>query len=85
MKKPSWILAFAIHALADLGLAHERGEAVLQHPGADPRQHVFAALLLEHHVVDTPEVEELRQQQPGRAAADDADLCLHARFSRSPG
>ena len=43
-------LALAVHALAALGLAHQLGEAVLEHAGADAAEHVFAALPLEHDV-----------------------------------
>ncbi len=43
-------LAFAVHPLAALRLAHQLGEAVLQHAGADSRQHVFAAVLFQHDV-----------------------------------
>ena len=71
-------LAFAVHALAALRLAHQRGEAVLQHAGADAAEHVLAALPLQHDGVDALQVQQLRQQQPRRAAADDANLGLHA-------
>src|SRR5262249_26273885 len=70
-------LALAVHPLAALRLAHQLGEAVLQHAGADAREHVVAAVFLEHDVVDALEVQELGQQQPRRPAADDADLNLH--------
>jgi hypothetical protein len=58
-------LALAVHALAALRLAHQLGEAVLEHAGADAAEHVLAALPLEHDGVDALEVQELRQHQPG--------------------
>ncbi len=74
-------LALAVHALAALRLAHQVGEAVLQHAGANAAQHIFAALPLQEHRVDALEMQQLRQQQAGRAAADDADLGFHRSSS----
>jgi hypothetical protein len=71
-------LAFPIHALAAPGLAHQGGEAMLQNAGADAAEHIFAAVLLEHDIVDALEVQKLRQEQARRPAADDANLDFHA-------
>ena len=70
-------LALAVHPLAALRLAHQPGKAVLEHAGADAGQHVIAAVFLQHDGVDALQVQELGQQQPGRPAADDADLNFH--------
>ncbi|MCY1558143.1 hypothetical protein D9M68_950530 [compost metagenome] len=70
-------LAFPVHALAALGLAHQRGEAVLQHTGADAAEHVLAALSLQNDGVDALEVQELGKHEAGRAAADDGYLGAH--------
>ena len=70
--------AFAVHALAALGLVHQFGKAMLEHPGANTAQHVVAALLFQHHVVDALEVQQLRQHQPCGAATNDAYLGFHA-------
>ncbi len=67
-------LALAVHSLADLRLAHERGEAVLQHARTDAPEHIIPGTPFQHHVVDTPQVQELREEKSRRAAADDADL-----------
>ena len=69
--------ALAVHALAALGLAHQLGEAMLQHAGANSRQDVFAAVLFQHHGFDALQMQQLGQQQPRRAAADDANLDFH--------
>src|SRR3546814_814785 len=71
-------LALAVHAPGDLGPAHEVLEALLQHPRADAAQHVGAAAPLQHHAGDARQVQELRQQQPRRPAADDANLSPHS-------
>ena len=70
-------LALAVHALAALGLAHQLGEAVLQHARPNPRQDIFAAVFFQHHGFDALQMQELGQQQPRRPAANDANLNLH--------
>jgi AraC-like DNA-binding protein len=77
-------LALAVHALAALRLAHQLGEAVLQHAGADAAEHVLAALPLEHDGVDALQVQQLRQHQPRGPAADDAHG-FHGLHGLSPG
>jgi hypothetical protein len=43
-------LALAVHALAALRLAHQRGEAMLQHAGADaPRAHIRGCAFRARH------------------------------------
>ena len=45
-------------------------------------EHIFAALALKQDGVDALEVQQLRQQQARRAAADNADLRFHGSFLR---
>ena len=77
-------------ALAAHALAHARGVqqidgALLEHARADPLLDVLATARLEHDRLDALELEQLRQHQPRRAGADDADLRAHqpAAVSRS--
>jgi len=49
-----------IHARARAGLADQFNAAPLQHPRANPRQHIFAAATLQHHGLDAGPVEQLR-------------------------
>ncbi len=69
--------AFAVHALAEPDFAQQRDGAGLQHAGANPFQHVRAGLALQHDAVDAVAVENMGEQQAGRPAADDGDLCSH--------
>jgi thioredoxin-like negative regulator of GroEL len=81
-------LAVALHAPGDLRLAHEVLEALLQHAGADPPQHVVAAAALQHHGRNPGQVQQLREQQARRPTPDDSDLGTHAwnlSFTRSIG
>src|SRR5262249_54442728 len=66
-----------LHALADARVAEEAGGSLLEHPRADPRLDVLATAVLEHDRVDAFQVEQVREHQPGRAGADDADLRPH--------
>jgi hypothetical protein len=45
-------LAFAVHPVGRPGLTHERSKAVLEYTGADPTEHIFAAVLLEDNGID---------------------------------
>ena len=67
-------LALTVHPLAHARFAHEIGESLLEHTGADAAQHILARLAFQHDAVDALEVQKLAQEQPGRAAADDADF-----------
>ena len=67
--------ALAVHPLAHAGLAQHLDRALLQHAGADPRLHVLAAARLQDDRVDPVAVQQLPEQQPGRAGADDRHLC----------
>ena len=66
--------AFAVHPRADPGIAHLLAGVVLHQPGADAAFDVGAGLRLDHHAGDAGAGEDLAEQQPGGAGADDADL-----------
>ena len=69
--------AFALHARADAGLDEQVGGALLEHARADPLLDVLSAVALEHHRGDALEMQQVRQQEPRRPGADDANLGLH--------
>src|SRR5262249_31660361 len=80
-------MTFAVHALAKPNLAQKPDSAVFEHAGADAFEHVCAALALQHNAVDTITIQNMREQQTGRAAADDRDLSARSRchrLSKSP-
>ena len=52
-------------------------EALFQHAGADPGQHMRLGLAFEDHRVDALAVQQLAQQQAGGAPADDGNLSSH--------
>src|SRR5690606_35025624 len=72
--------AFAMHSLADAGFVEQVHGDLLEHPGADAAQHVFAGPALEDHGVDAGLVQQLTEYQAGRAGADDCDLGSHERL-----
>ncbi|MCY1556863.1 hypothetical protein D9M68_936600 [compost metagenome] len=74
--------AFGLHALAHAGLGQQVHRDLLQDAGADAAQHIVAALALDDDVVDAGLVQQLAEQQAGRAGADDGDLGSHVL---SPG
>ena len=80
-------MAFAVHAGAQSDLAQQRDAPGLQHAGANPRQHMGAALAFEHDAVDAVATENMGKQQSGRAAADDRYLgsgrWSHCRLAHS--
>ena len=69
--------AFAMHAVAGAGLVQQVDRHLFQHPCADTRLDVMAGVTLQHDAVDPGDMQQLGQQQAGRASADDCDLGAH--------
>src|SRR5262249_56373025 len=83
-------MPFAIHARAQADLTQKRDRAGLEHAGTDSFLHVGAALAFEHDAVDAALIENMREQQAGRSAADDCHLgsrrhCQACAGSPAPG
>ena len=85
--------AFIVHALADAGFVEQVNAHLLQHACADAREHIVASLALEDDGINAGFVEQLAEQQAGRAGADDGNLgtcgfgheaspaqCVHKRW-----
>ena len=68
---------FGVHALADTGLAQQVDHALLQHSGANPPEHIVAALAFEDHVINPGVVQQLTEQQPRRTRSNNGDLSSH--------
>ena len=66
-----------VQARADAGFVEHRDRALLQDAGADAAEHVLGRALLEDDVVDAGALQQLTEQQPGGARADDGDLGAH--------
>ena len=65
---------FLPHARPTAGLLEKCDSALLQDPGTDAAEHVLLRPLLENNRVDARPVEQLTQEQSGRAGADDCNL-----------
>ncbi len=59
--------AFGVHALTDARFTQQVGHALFQDTGADARKDVIGVLALDDDVVDAGTLQQLTQQQPGRA------------------
>jgi hypothetical protein len=75
-------MALAIHALAETDGAQEVDRARLQNAGANPLQDMRPALPFQDDAVDAVAMENMRQKQSGRAAADDCYLGSRRRCHR---
>src|SRR3954470_6560955 len=75
--------ALALEALAGPDLAHQVDRALLQHAGPDRGLDRRARAALDDDRLDAAQVEHLREQQPRRPGADDADLGAHGGPSRA--
>ena len=62
---------------ADTGAVEEIDRSLLDYAGADAAQYVFAASPFDDDVGDAPIVQELPEQQAGRARADNRELGAH--------
>ena len=69
---------------AEPGLAQRLDGAVLEHAGTHPVLDVVAIARLEHHRLDALQVQQVRQQQPGRSGTDDRHLGAHLSESGTP-
>src|SRR5262249_58859454 len=68
----------APHAIAHAALGEQVYRALLQHAGAHAALAILAAAELQHDGLDAEEMQQMREQQPGRSRADDADLGFNA-------
>ena len=68
-----------MQALADARVGEEVDRALLEQPGAHALLDVLAAAALEHDRLDALAVQQVAEQQPGGAGADDGDLGAHPR------
>jgi hypothetical protein len=68
--------AFGVHALANPGLAQQLHHALFEHAGADAAEDVVGRLPFQDHSVDPSVVQQLAEQQPRGAGADNGDLSL---------
>ena len=67
---------FLLQPPGDLRLAEQVDHAAFEHARADAAHDIGPALAFQDHGLDAVQVQQLREQQPGRSAADDADLGL---------
>jgi hypothetical protein len=66
-----------VEPLGDVRLVEEVDRRLLENPRPDPPLDVVAAAQLEDDRLDAGQVQEVREHQPRRAGADDADLRPH--------
>ncbi|MBA7659170.1 hypothetical protein ES703_67143 [subsurface metagenome] len=64
----------AVSARTSADLVEQTHGAFLEQAGADAAEHIVAGLPLQDHIVDAVEVQQLPEQQAGRAGADDGHL-----------
>jgi hypothetical protein len=75
-------LPFTIHALAEAHRAQQIDGSGLQHSGANPPQHMLAALPFQHHGIDAVPAKSMREKQSSRPSAYDCHLGSHHRFHK---
>jgi len=66
--------AFAVHAGGHPGFPHQVGKSGFEDAGTDAFEHMVGADAIKHHVGNALLVQQLAQQQAGRAATDDRYL-----------
>ena len=77
---------FALQPFANARLVQQGDSTRLQQARANARSYVFASALFQHYRGNALSVQQLRQQQPGRAAADDDHLgTLHTGAATEQG
>ena len=67
-------MAFAVHPLARARVTQHLNGAVFKHAGADALEHIGFRLPLDDDAVDFITMQQMREEQASRTAADDRDL-----------
>ena len=70
-------MAVTIHAVGEADLAQQVDRPLLQSTGPNSLQDIMPGLPLQHDAIDAVPIEDVRQQQTGRAPADDCYLGSH--------
>ena len=73
---------FARQAVAHAGTAQQVHHALLEHAGPDAAQHVVGAPVLDDERVNARSMQQLTEQEAGRAGPDDGDLNPRGRQRR---
>ena len=68
---------FALEPSAHAGFCEQIDCSLLEHTGANSPLDVRPAALFEHYGLDAVQIEKMREQKPGWARTDDADLGAH--------
>ena len=76
--------ALRVKTIRDPGLGQQIDQALFENARPDAAEHVLPAAPFDDDTVDVVKLQELRQQEPRRSAADNGYLgpFRHARFSR---
>src|SRR5262249_12775785 len=69
--------SFPMQAGGEAELGHEVDRALFEQAGTDALDDVAAASVLQDDGLDAVATQEMRQQQPGRAGADNSHLGAH--------
>ena len=72
--------ALAVQAGGHAGIGERVHAALLEQPGADAAFDIGAVAGFDHDAVDAGAGQQMRQQQPRRPGADNADLSAHRLF-----
>ncbi len=72
-----------LETFAHTGTDQHVTAALLEQAGPHPRLAVLAVTRLQHHRLDALQLEQPCERQPGRAGADDRDLCALRRRHRA--
>ena len=68
---------FAFEAVGDADLLHQADEPLFENASADAGKDMFARLAFQDDALDPVFVQEEREEEAGRAPADDGDLSSH--------
>ena len=82
MSKPSWTRPSRASTLTDAGAAQQIHHPLLEDTGPDAGQHVLGAAVFDDDRVDARAMEELPEQEAGRAGPHDGNLDARGRQRR---
>src|SRR6478672_7224977 len=78
---PSWMRRSRARRSPTPASANRVDRALLEQTGADAGAQILGRATLQYGRFDPGQSQQARQQQPGRSAADDSDLCAHGQYA----
>jgi hypothetical protein len=73
--RPVMAAALAVHPRTEPGLAQQFRDLEFEYASADAALNILARTAFQDNIVDSGQMQQMREHQTGRPGADDSDTC----------